>query len=501
MAGMDAQPADSKTKGIPRSLLLYFPWLLIVVVAVVALSYWHWLSVPRTTVARFNACIESAAEAKQKAKGQLDMQDIRACEKLNDASVEDLVKAPIDELKWTLEIIGSLAAFFVIAQGAAAYFSATSYATQADKSVADMDKALTRMNEAAKSIDKIQQGIKRRYPLFEELEKDRTSEFEELKKAVERLSVSGSGQKATEALSWNIKQILYPSIRVENRQKILSLESFASIDLNRGTASTDDWSENLRRYAIFYQSKFEYERSMGSASFGDLERAEGYLRKAIDLTKSDFTLLNDLGVLCLDVHRLRKAGDPGKAGYADEYRTEAEKQFRLSLALEPNQQRAHYNCSVVHSAYYDDKETHYDIARQELMTALGLPKWQQFPPVHAVKALLFYNLACSQGWLLANKAAGVLTEEASRECLGNLRQAVELGTEGIEAIGKNTVERDFKWDSPGTATAQPQNPAGKNDEGDFVELYRKANQGLRDALDKVRKELLELVATAAQAQR
>jgi len=102
MAGMDAQPADSKTKGIPRSLLLYFPWLLIVVVAVVALSYWHWLSVPRTTVARFNACIESAAEAKQKAKGQLDMQDIRACEKLNDASVEDLVKAPIDELKWTL---------------------------------------------------------------------------------------------------------------------------------------------------------------------------------------------------------------------------------------------------------------------------------------------------------------------------------------------------------------------------------------------------------------
>jgi hypothetical protein len=116
------------------------------------------------TVARFNACVDSALEAKQKAKGQLDMQDIRTCEKQMDASVEDLVKAPIDELKWTLEIIGSLAAFFVIAQGAAAYFSATSYTSQADKSVADMGKALSGMKDTAKAIDKIQQGIKKRYP-------------------------------------------------------------------------------------------------------------------------------------------------------------------------------------------------------------------------------------------------------------------------------------------------------------------------------------------------
>ena len=158
MAGMDAQPAGVKGRGKARSLLLSLPWILIGIVAVVAVSYWHWLSVPRMTVARFNACVESAQETKKNAKGQLDMQDIRACEKQMDASVEDLVKAPIDELKWTLEIIGSLAAFFVIAQGAAAYFSATSYTSQADKSVADMGKALSGMKDTAKAIDKIQQG-------------------------------------------------------------------------------------------------------------------------------------------------------------------------------------------------------------------------------------------------------------------------------------------------------------------------------------------------------
>ncbi|MGC2300749.1 MAG: hypothetical protein WA476_18210, partial [Acidobacteriaceae bacterium] len=291
---------------MPRALLLYFPWVLIGIVAVIAVSYWHWLSVPRMTVARFNACVDSALEAKQKAKGQLDIQDIRGCEKQY-ASVDDLVKAPIDELKWTLEMIGALAAFFVIAQGAAAYFSATTYTSQADKSVADMDKALSRMNEAVKAIDKIQQGIKRRYPLFEELEQERTQEFENLKVAIAKLSVSPSGQKATEALSWNIKQILYPSLGVENRQKILSLESFASINLHPGTAGKDDWSDNLRRYAIFYQSKFEYEKSIGIASFADLERAESYLRLAIEKSPRDFTLRNDLGVLCLDIHKLKKA--------------------------------------------------------------------------------------------------------------------------------------------------------------------------------------------------
>jgi hypothetical protein len=489
MAGMNAQPAGSKAKGVPRALLLYFPWVLIGIVAVIAVSYWHWLSVPRMTVARFNACVDSALEAKQKAKGQLDTQDIRTCEKQMDASVEDLVKAPIDELKWTLEIIGSLAAFFVIAQGAAAYFSATSYTSQADKSVADMGKALSGMKDTAKAIDKIQQGIKKRYPLFEKLEEERKKAFTNLKNAIDKLSASSSGQ-ATEALRWDTKRILYRSLGVECRQWMLSLESFASIDLQEGKGGDTELCENLRRYAIFYQSKFEYEKSLDFASFGDLERAEGYLRKAIDLNGRDFTLMNDLGVLCLDIHRLKMAAPKEKIARSNEYRTEAERQFRRSLALEPDQQRAHYNLSVVHSAYPDKKDEDYEIARQELQRALQLPKWQQFPPVDAVKALLFYNLGCSQGWLLGTKApsGSVLTPQAAgvEPCLENLRNAAKLGREGIEAIGKDTVERDFKWDQP--------DAAAPDQEGDLVELYRKGSPELKLALEGVKQELLTSAA-------
>ena len=44
MAGMDAQPAGGKARGTARSLLLWFPWILIGIAAVIAVSYWHWLS-------------------------------------------------------------------------------------------------------------------------------------------------------------------------------------------------------------------------------------------------------------------------------------------------------------------------------------------------------------------------------------------------------------------------------------------------------------------------
>ena len=84
-----------------------------------------------------------------------------------------------------------------------------------------------------------------------------------------------------------------------------------------------------------------------------------------------------------------------------------------------------------------------------------------------------------------------MTEEASKERFGNLREAVKLGTAGIEAIGRETVERDFQWDRPGAANPQSQTAPEKKDEGDFVELYRKGDRGLRDALDEVKEELLE----------
>lgn len=108
----------------------------------------------------------------------------------------------------------------------------------------------------------------------------------------------------------------------------------------------------------------------------------------------------------------------------------------------------------------------------------------------AVKALLFYNLGCSQGWLLGTKApsGSVLTPQAAgvEPCLENLRNAAKLGREGIEAIGKDTVERDFKWD-------QADAPA-PDQEGDLVELYRKGSPELKLALEGVKQELLTSAA-------
>ena len=505
---MPRNPRVWTAKGL-RYLLLGLPVLLIVVVAVVAWSYHHWLSVPNVTVAHFNGCLEDKQQAKLKTAGgdttkaMLDMDDVRVCEASSGATFQELVKAPIEDLKWSLEIIGALAAFFVIAQGAGAYFSADAYSRQAEKGIEEIRKQgvaslRTLQNEGRNAvkelrkqtegefakIHEIEKQVRARYPVFRDLERQRSEAQEELNSEIDGLSRSSSG-RATEALRWNTKLILYPSMTVELRQRILSLESFASIDLHPGAAGQEEWSENLRRYAIFYQSKFEYERSMNIASFGDLERAEGYLRKAIGLKPGDFTLLNDLGVLCLDVHKLKTGASSARIPYRGEYRKEANKQFRQSLGLDAEQQRAHYNLSVVHSAYPEKKDEDYEAARMELETALSLKNWQHFPPEDAVKALLHYNLGCCQGWLLGAKVQAdsrfTAQDEAVQKCLGNLTQAAKLGTRGIEAIGRETVERDFAWGGAGARSGQ---------EGDLVALHEKGDRELKNALERVKQELL-----------
>jgi hypothetical protein len=472
MAGMTSPPqATPQLPGKYPPFTLLYPWLTILVVVFLTVWLVGRLSVPHATAVRFNACVEKQIADNKKAAAPLTLQDVEKCESDEDKSFDELVKAPIDELKWLLEIIGTLAAFFVLVQGAAAFFSASAYTDQADKALAGIEKA--------------RESLQERYPIFNETQTRRSEASALLDRGIGAFS-GAPGARTTEALRWDVKWKLYSSMPVSDRQYILSLESFVSIDIFPGPAGGELWSESLRRYAIFYQSKFEYENSIGMASFGDLERAESYLRKAVCLNRVDFTLQNDLGVLCLDIHKLVVAR-PGSARlpYDGRYRKEAIEQFRNSLALEPRQQRAHYNLSVVHTLYSTKEEDDLESARAELEKALRLKNWQYSPPVDAVKALLFYNLGCCEARVLAAKpSSGILSaaQEPVQQCLLHLREASHLGAGGIRAIENDTIKRDFGWDYP-TAEARRK--------GDFVGLYEQADPEVKKQLEELKQDLLQ----------
>ncbi|HEX4006490.1 MAG TPA: hypothetical protein VHX60_09970 [Acidobacteriaceae bacterium] len=471
MAGMvsDEHPARGDYF---RSLLIGIPWLLAIIAGAIACIYVAGRSFPRPTPARLNSCLEKKLDEKLKAKQVFDLQDVQVCEAQNEASVDDLVKEPIEELKWMLEIIGILAGFFVVVQAAAAYFSADAYSKQADRAIDDIERQA--------------KVFRARYPMFERLEKLRMEAQADLARRLKDLSRSPD-TPPTEALRWDMKWKLYGDMDVEERQRILSLESFASIDLHSGAAGDLNWSESLRRYALFYESKFEYEKSIGSPSFGDLERAEGYLRLAIekarDRGKDDPTLCNDLGVLCLDIYDLNRAGSGSdQFRRRDFYLREAKTQFDRSFSIQKRQQRARYNLAVILASYVEPRK--YAEAAELLLAALRERNWQQYPAVNPVLALIRYNLGCCQAQVLAGAATTgsplTLQSAGVQGCLENLEKAVTLGTNGIEAVGPGTIARDCGW---------TQQQSGEK--GDLVALYEKADADLRTKLEDLKEKLLE----------
>jgi hypothetical protein len=223
-----------------------------------------------------------------KANGQTVTMDAwRVClasERGASQAFDEIVKPRLDEAKWMVTIIGTIGAFFVIAQAGAAWFTAQVYTKQAE--------------DGLRTITATQEAIKARYPLFEDVERIRNNAFTALDKVFSQASKSARDSDAgsTEALDW--KDNLYRKPAVEDRQRLLSVESFASIDLHPGPFGNDEHADVLRKFSLFYRSKFLYEDSVGIGAFGDLERAESYLRLAY-AKKVDFTFKNDLGSLYL----------------------------------------------------------------------------------------------------------------------------------------------------------------------------------------------------------
>jgi tetratricopeptide (TPR) repeat protein len=482
MAHMGLKPQGSFVNSYPvQILLLLLPLLTIAGVGVLAfhavkhvdtLTFKDDYSKPQSylTSTQLDTCL---AGLKASPAGQVSVDAIKACEKTAGAapSIDDLIKTRIDELKWILTMIGSIGALFVIVQSAAAFFSALLYTRQAEKALED--------------IGKIQDEIKARYPVFASIEEQREWALRDLAQDVKTSSrADNPDANPTEVLDYEYKNVLYATMDIKKRQRILSLESFASIDLHPGPLGAEDYSNNLRRFAIFYQSKFQYEKRAGFGSLSDLERAEGYLRLAIEKSKSDFTLQNDLGVVCLDMLKAMKNGDDSPSLSPDYWKAAAEA-FEQSLRNEPHQIRAHYNLAVLAAVYgmpneneskEEAKKRHYlaAIARLDQALAPHQNNWQRAAAPNIVKSLVRYNRACYRAWLLGVDATKpILTEGDAKGLLDDLNETVKLG--GIAAKVK-LVETDF---NP---------PVGE--EGDIAGAYAKSDTELKSLLDQIKQALL-----------
>lgn len=476
-----------------KIFLKVLPGLLILSIAIVALIVVQRVSVtPRALpydkqpLARYNDCLASAGSS-----GTLDPKRVTACgaELAGMPVADDFMKARMDELRWMLTIIGSLAAFFAIAQGAAAYFSAQNYTKSADEAIA--------------RIDKQEASVRARYPLFEAVEKARDDAYTQLRLDLKTISkVEDPAADPLEALA--LIDRFYGGLPVERRQTLLSVESFASADLGGNRTSDEEYASDLVRLAIFYQSKFFYEdghkRSNKSelekarmylkgafeesqargnkfdlkkaeaylklafedkikrGNIADLERAQTYLKLAGSKAPLDFTILNELGVLYINFHRALHPDEKTSA-----YLDEAEGAFERSMAMEKSQQRAYYNMGTVHGRYRKD----YPTGIRWLNKAKQFDKWQRLPVAYS-SSFIYYNHGCYEAKQLEG-AQTIITASHASDCLAALAKAAEY-----RCIPAEYIREDFEQHT-----------------GDLFNIYARADVTLKKKLDEMKAELLK----------
>jgi|GEM_PF-4472261 len=443
-----------KNKYTSSSPMILLPWVFVIVVAVCA---YH--AVTRLDIQTFKAdgdnsqvyiesskltqCVSALPE--KTAVTSDEMKNCLQTAKTSSEGFDQAVKPRLDELKWLLTLIGGLGAFFAIAQGAAAWFSADVYTRQAQKGLDEITTA--------------QDAIRARYPLFEHVEEIRKDAIDSLNNVFSAASkVPDSWAGNTEALDWNDN--LFRALDVEKRQRLLSVESFASIDLDHSFNAADH-AEILRKFSLFYRAKFLYEDGVCRGSFCDLERAEAYLILA-NSKKSDFTIKNDLGSLYGTIYRAIKYTRSESLDDAKLYLQKSENAFCESLKIEPDQQRGHYSLAVI----YGHHRKQYKQAIDEMTLALEHTAWQREPSEY-MQAIMYYNMACyqsrmlQQGWSTVNP----ITVDEAKTVTDYLEKAGK-----VSYVRKDYITKDFDNEK----------------EGDFIGLLAAAAADLKTKMTELR---------------
>jgi len=357
----------------------------------------------------------------------------------------DAIKTNIDELKWLLTILAGFAVITAIAQAAAAWFSALTYDKQASAKLQEIEKVLD--------------TFKARYPIFSEVEEKRNQAHDALIASLRTVFAAGDPEAdPTEAISW--MEDFYRQMDVEKRQLLLSVESFASIDLHPPRRGGE--VQNLKLFAVFYHAKFRYEQEIpGAAQFADLERAEGYLLLALRKSPADFRFHNELGNVYLTIweHAGKLPDD-----YPN-YLGKAQKAFETSRSFQKNQQRAYYNL-----AYIKASEKDYVAARDLLHEALNYTTWQKVSTPDTIAAYIRYNLGCCWARIVVrdHQGSSPIGVQEAELVLTALNKASEIGQ-----IQARYVEKDYT------------DPV----DGDLTGLYVTADPQLRKELDRLRAAL------------
>lgn len=315
-----------------------------------------------------------------------------------------------------------LASLYALALGVSQYLSTDYAVKRLDRAIADAKEdikdATARSKESATVVQQMQGDLARQYPMMQGLGTALSGIVDQLNKVLKTTEEREVGQQfdASE----------------QDRFKLTIIENVLPLYYHF-TVSDSALSEMFRGVGRFYLDKYAARKSKDPApellNDSDLMRAEYYLERAIRFDTANHGALNDLAWL------QHERGE----------RKEAAANWRKSLSVREQQQRARYNLAI----WRADEERDLKAAIDELTMALKQTTWERYES-HQRVADLLYNRACYYGrWGAQIRAEegrdhDPHAEASLKDLVAYLEKVVNVDEEARKDLARDLAD-DLKW--------------------------------------------------------
>jgi tetratricopeptide (TPR) repeat protein len=312
--------------------------------------------------------------------------------------------------QWLLSIILGIFGLFTVAQGLFAFFSAQNYVKQAEDAIKRANDAESAAKAASatavEEMNKLREVVQSRFPLFSEMESERSAAFAEIGKLTSVLELDSEN--------------LYLSSHPLVREKIFAVESFSRIQFLNAANRGREIIRNLRLLGRLYAGKFA---SDNPPLQSDFDRAYYCFDLASQKSNRHFSILNDLGLLFTIANKI----DDAKA------------LFNESLRSQPDQQRALYNLGTL--AFERTDRARLEEARKYLLKAKTMQNWEDSPNLIRV-AHVDYNIACTFDALAALDPAA--EAQLLGECVNYMELAAVAGAQSRKLLEDDLKSGDLR---------------------------------------------------------
>lgn len=305
------------------------------------------------------------------------------------ARVLEAQRTEATRLQQLLVFLAGVGVVYALVQGLFAFLTVEAFSKRARELHGDYEKDLEasrrRLEEHAAQLERLEERVQARYPLFANMDSGLRHRFAELQRMCERL---GLGRNR------------YSELSESDHETIAYLERALPLLEAIEPPGSGNTVRVLTRLSVYYLARAENDQARQEEW---KQRSRFLLRRAAEHDPLDHRLLNE------KAHRIMFRHDP-------EYQDKGEKERydrAAELFTESLRRYQKQSCALYNLAWIDDERGDLTQARQRLEDALKYPHWEtEGDMLQAKTSSVSYNLACCLARLAERDGRTDLLEEA-----------------------------------------------------------------------------------------